>query len=115
MALHPLWSTARIAVLLAIGAVPVTVHGQVYKCTDGTGTTTYSDLPCTRDSKPLEIPGAATSAATDPAMCAQLRDELNRLATGENTGTRPSKRGTSLQKQYESRCVGISRTAPEKQ
>jgi hypothetical protein len=112
MSLHPLWSAVRIAVLLAIGAAPVTLHGQVYKCTDGTGTTTYSDIPCTRDSKPLKIPDAATNAATDPAMCAQLRDELNRLAAGEKSGTGPSKRRTSLQKQYESRCVGISRTAP---
>ena len=103
------------AMLLAIGVVAPTVHGQVYKCTDGTGKTAYSDTPCAHDSKPLKLPDATAKPATDPAMCAQLRDELNRLAAAEKSGTGPSKRRVSLQKQYASRCIGISRTAPEKQ
>jgi hypothetical protein len=101
------------AVALAVGAAASTVHGQVYKCTDGAGHTTYSDAPCARDSKPLAVPNAGAASATDPAMCAQLQDELDRLAAGEKSGAGPSKRRTALQKQYETRCVGISRTAPE--
>ena len=100
---------------------------QVYKCTDATGRTSYGDAPCAQGQKPLAIPndpaplGAASPAkgASAPAggtpleVCAQMLDELNRLAAiRERTGTAPTSRAKSLTRQYEARCVGISRAGP---
>jgi hypothetical protein len=114
MPLHSLRFVTSMAVALAIGAAAPTAHSQVHKCTDGAGKTTYSDTPCTRGSKPLNIPNAASETAPDSTVCAQLEDEMNRLAASEKRGTGPSKRRITLHKQYESRCIGISRVPPEK-
>ena len=89
---------------------------QVYKCTDAAGRTSYSDSPCERGGKPLAIPNERASPAPDSTVCAQLLDELNRLAAERERSKAPSSsRARALTRQYESRCVGISRTpAPAK-
>jgi len=95
-------------------------HGQVYKCSDSTGKTTYSDVPCGSGSKPLKLPDEPNRSSTNPNMCAQLLDETHRLAA---EAERNAKRGRTesassvshrqaLTKQYETRCVGISRSEP---
>ena len=114
MPLPSLRFAAALAVAAAVGATPAISQGQVYKCADSAGRTTYSDTPCTRGSKPIDIPNAATASAADSTVCTQLQDEMNRLAAGEKKGNGPSKRRTALHKQYESRCAGISR-APRDQ
>jgi hypothetical protein len=93
-------------------------HGQVYKCTDGAGKTTYSDAPCAPASKPLKLPGDAKATATDPNVCAQLLDETQRLAAeadrdaqrGRKESASSAKRRRALTEQYEARCVGITRS-----
>lgn len=104
----------RMAAALAIAAAAAVAHGQVYKCSDGDGKTTYSDTPCAHGSKPLAIPNDPAPAATTGTVCAQMKDELARLAAGERSGSPPSSRRVSLHKQYAARCVGISRSPPEK-
>ena len=95
-------------------------HGQVYKCTDGTGKTTYSDWPCGSGSKPLKLPDDTKTSTTNPNMCAQLQDETQRLATeaernakrGRAESPRSLNHRRALTKQYETRCVGIARSEP---
>ena len=111
----------KIAVAFAICTTASIVHGQVYKCTDGTGKTTYADAPCASGSKPLKLPSDARGNATDPNMCAQLLDETRRLAAeadrdakrGRTESTNNAKRRQSVTRQYEARCVGIARSAPK--
>ena len=106
------------AVAFAICTTASIVHGQVYKCTDGAGKTTYSDAPCASGSKPLKLPDDAKGSATDPNMCAQLLDETRRLAAeadrdakrGRTESTNSAKRRQALTRQYEARCIGISRS-----
>jgi hypothetical protein len=115
-----------LAVLL-IAAWSGAAGAQVYKCNDGTGKTTYSDSPCAQNQKPLAIPNnpaplgsaapataaSAATGGTPPEVCAQMLDELNRLAAiRERTGTAPNQRAKSLTRQYEARCVGVSRAGP---
>ena len=108
----------RMAVAFAICTTVSIAHGQVYKCTDGSGKATYSDAPCDSGSKPLKLPNDAKGNATDPNMCAQLLDETRRLA-GE--APRDAKRGRmestkrrqALTRQYEARCAGITRSEPK--
>jgi hypothetical protein len=104
----------RIAGVFAIVAAASLAHAQVYKCADGDGKTTYSDTPCARGSKPLAIPNDPAPAATTGTVCAQMKDELDRLASSERSGSAPSSRRVSLHKQYAARCVGIARSPPEK-
>jgi len=70
------------ALALAICTTASIAHGQVYKCTDSAGKTTYADAACDSSGKPLKLPSDATGAATDPHVCAQLLDETHRLAAG---------------------------------
>ena len=91
-------------------------HGQVYKCTDGAGKTTYSDAPCGSGSKPLKLPDDTKGSNTNPNVCAQLLDETQRLAAeaernakrGRTESSRSVNRRQTLTKQYEIRCVGIA-------
>ena len=76
--------------------------------------------PCDGKSKPLKLEDDARKTATDPGMCAQLEDELRRLAAESARGTERGhpessaslKRRGKLTRQYEARCVGIARAAP---
>ena len=105
------------ALLLAFGFASSVAQAAVYKCTDAAGKTTYSDLPCDSGSKPLKL-GDSKASATDPHMCEQLLDELNRLAAeadrsakaGHPQSASSTNRRKALTKQYETRCVGISRS-----
>jgi len=107
----------RVALLLAFGAAISVAQAAVYKCTDTAGKTTYSDLPCGSDSKPLKL-GDTKGNPTDPHMCEQLLDELNRLAAEADRGAKAGRaqspssmnRRKALTKQYETRCIGISRS-----
>jgi hypothetical protein len=101
--------------------VATVAHGQVYKCANDDGRTTYSDAPCDSRGKPLRLPNDSKRNATDPNMCAQLLDETHRLAAeaereAHRSGTAGSgnaKRRQALTKQYEARCAGIARSAPQ--
>jgi hypothetical protein len=95
-------------------------HGQVYKCTDGAGKTTYSDAPCGSGSKLLKLPDETKGSNTNPNVCAQLLDETQRLAAeaernakrGRTESSRSVNRRQELTKQYETRCVGITHSEP---
>lgn len=109
------------AVAFAIGTIVSIAHGQVYKCADSPGKTTYSDTPCDSGSRPLKLPNDAKGNATDPNMCAQLLDETRRLAAesdrdarrGRTESTSSAKRRQTVTRQYEVRCVGIARSEPK--
>ena len=109
----PLRLAACVAVALGLGAAASIAHGQVYKCADAAGKTTYSDSPCARGAKPLAIPNDAPGVPAGSSVCVQLQDELNRLAANEANRQTPSKRRRALHRQYEARCVGISRSPPD--
>jgi hypothetical protein len=106
------------AVAFAICTMGSIAHGQVYKCTDGTGKTTYADAPCDSGSKPLKIPNDAVGNAAGPGVCAQLQDERRRLAAeadrnakrGRAESADSAKRRQALTRTYEARCIGISRS-----
>jgi hypothetical protein len=99
------------ASVLAAGAAPVAA--QVYKCTDVAGKTTYADSPCARNDKPLAIANPSAVPGTGNTACSELLDELNRLAAiSERNRMPPTQRAKALTKQYEARCVGISRAGP---
>ena len=110
----------KIAVAFFICTAASIVHGQVYKCTDGAGKTTYSDAPCDAGSKPLKLPDEANRSNTNPNVCAQLLDETQRLAAeaernakrGRAESPRSLNHRQALTKQYETRCVGIARSEP---
>jgi hypothetical protein len=107
-----------VALVVACAAAISVAHAAVYKCQDSGGKTTYSDLPCGSGAKPLTLSDDSKANATDPHMCAQLLDELNRLAaeadraakTGHAQSASSTNRRKALTKQYEARCVGISRS-----
>ena len=102
---------AAMAVAGAVGATATAAQAQIYKCTDDAGKTSYSDTPCVRGGKPLDIPAAPPQAGKSSTVCAQLLDELHRLATASERGkTGPSKRASALTREYEARCVGIARS-----
>jgi len=103
---------AWLAVALLLGAASPLAHGQVYKCTGADGKTAYSDTPCARGSKPLAIPNDAPTVPAGSSVCAQMQDELNRLAASEANRKAPSQRRSALYRQYAARCVGISRAPP---
>ena len=108
----------NLAVAFAICATVSIAHAAVYKCKDSAGKTTYSDIPCDSGSKPLKLPDPTKGNGTDPHMCEQLLDETNRLATeadrnakaGRTQSSASANRRKALTKQYEARCVGISRS-----
>ena len=110
----------KMAVAFVICTTASIAHGQVYKCTDGTGKTTYSDVPCGAGSKPLKLPDEANRSNTNPNVCAQLLDETQRLAAeaernakrGRAESARSLNHRQALTKQYETRCVGIVRSEP---
>ena len=119
---HPLLCTTRVAVALAISATVSVAHGQVYKCTDASGKTTYADAPCDSGSKPLKLPNNDQNGnAMAPNACAQLLDETHRLAAdadrdakrGRTESTRSAKHRQALTRQYEARCAGIARSEPK--
>jgi hypothetical protein len=118
---RPLRCTTKRAIAFAICTTASIAHGQVYKCTDDTGKTTYSDAPCDSGSKPLKLPDDSKGKATNPNVCAQLLDETRRLAAeadrdakrGGTEGIHSAKRRQALTRQYEARCVGIARSEPK--
>ena len=111
----------KIAVAFAICTMASIAQGQVYKCTDGNGKTTYADAPCDSGSKPLKIPNDAVGNAGGPGVCAQLQDERRRLAAeadrnakrGRAESADSKKRRQSLTTTYAARCIGISRSVPD--
>jgi hypothetical protein len=103
-----------LALALALATAAPLARAQVYKCQDASGRTTYTDAPCARGARPLAIPDGAPALARGSSVCAQLDDELNRLAAAEAGRKSPSSRRVTLQRQYEARCIGISRSPPTK-
>lgn len=111
-----LTTNLTLAVTICLGAS--LAYADVYKCKDGAGKTAYSDIPCDTGSKPLELTDPTKGDGTDPHMCEQLLDETNRLASeadrnakrGRAESTSSANRRKALNKQYEARCVGISRS-----
>jgi len=108
--------------LLAIVAAlaPPEAHAQIYKCTDATGKTAYADAPCDSAARPLKLQDDAKALSTSPTACAQLQDEMQRLAAeadraakrGHPESAQSAKRRQSLTRQYEARCIGIHRAPP---
>jgi len=111
----------KMAVALAIGAHATLAGAQVYKCKDAAGRTIYGDTPCDSTSKPLRLADPGKASTTDPQMCAQLLDELNRFAAdvdrnaqrGRPESAPSAKRREGLTRQYEARCVGMARSEPK--
>ncbi len=111
----------KLAVAFAVCTMISVAHGQVYKCTDGTGKTTYSDAPCDSGNKPLKLLHDANGTSANPNVCAQLLDETRRLAAeadrdvkrGRTESPHSVKRRQALARQYETRCVGIARSEPK--
>lgn len=110
----------KMAVAFVIAVTASIAQGQVYKCADGSGVTTYSDVPCASGSKPYKLSDEPNRSSSNPNVCAQLLDETQRLAA---EAERNAKRGRAesakslnhrqaLTKQYETRCVGITRSEP---
>jgi hypothetical protein len=105
----------------AIGTTVSIAHGQVYKCTDSSGKTTYSDSACDNSAKPLKLPDDPKGNTTNPHMCAQLQDEAQRLAAeadrdakrGRTESTDSAMRRKAVTARYEARCAGISRSEPK--
>ena len=106
-------------VALAMLAAATVASGQVYKCTDTTGKTTYCDAACDAAAKPLTLPPDTKGNSTNPNMCAQLLDETHRLdAEAERDAKRGraesadhAKQRQSMTKRYGERCAGIARSA----
>lgn len=110
------------AAAIAFWVLAFPTHAQVYKCTDASGNTTYGDAPCDAAAKPHKLPGEPTKGAgTNPRVCDQLLDETRRLADeadlavkrGGKESAEHLQRREKLTKQYEQRCVGISRSVPK--
>ena len=103
---------------LAIFAVAPLASGQVYKCTDASGNTTYSGAPCDAAAKPFKLPEDPKANPTNPHMCAQMLDETRRL---DAEADRDAKRGRAesadhaaqrkkMKKRYSERCMGVTRS-----
>jgi hypothetical protein len=113
-------STRRLMrLLLALGmfvAAPV-ASGQVYKCTDAQGRTTYSGTACDNGAKPLKLAEDPKSNNTSPTMCAQLLDETHRLDAEADRDAKKGKpetadhkeRRQNMTRRYSERCAGIAR------
>ena len=107
---------------IAVSALLSAAQAQVYKCTDASGKTTYGDAPCDGAAKPHKLPAEPTKGpATNPRVCDQLLDETRRLADeadlavkrGGKESAQHFQNREKLTKQYEQRCVGISRSVPK--
>ena len=90
-------------------------HGEVYRCTDASGRTTYGDAPCARGGAALKVPESRTAGFGDATVCAQLKDEMRRLdadahRAGKAAKKDDSKRRQKLDAQYERRCASIHRS-----
>jgi Domain of unknown function (DUF4124) len=117
---EPPGCATKMAIAFVICTMASFAHGQVYKCTDGTGKTTYADVPCGSGTKPLKLPDEPNRSTTNPNVCAQLLDETQRLAAeaernakrGRAESSRSLNHRQALTKQYETRCVGIARSEP---
>jgi hypothetical protein len=102
---------------MAFFATASAAWGQVYKCTDASGKTTYSDAACDNAAKPLKLPEDTRGNNTSPHMCAQLLDETRRLDAeadrdakrGRPESTDHKERRQKMTKRYSERCAGISR------
>ena len=113
----PLCYSVKGVIAFAICAVATMAHGQVYKCIDSAGNTSYSNAPCGSGSKLLKVPNDAAASVTGPTVCPQLLDETRRLATeadraakrGQAESTGIGKRRRVLTQEYERRCVAITR------
>ena len=110
------------AAVIAASVLTFTADAQVYKCTDAAGKTTYGDAPCDAAARPHKLPAEPTKgAATNPRVCDQLLDETRRLGDeadlavkrGGKESAEHLQRREKLTKQYEQRCIGISRSAPK--
>ena len=112
----------QMIVALTLFATAALASGQVYKCTDATGKTTYADAPCDAAAQPHKLPEdpVRSNTTTNPHMCAQLLDETRRLdAETERDAKRDraetaehAKQRQTMAKRYSERCVGIARSAP---
>jgi hypothetical protein len=107
-------------VALALFATASVASGQVYKCTDASGKTTYSGTACDNAARPLKLAEDPKQNNTSPHMCAQLLDETRRL---DAEADRDAKRGRTesaehkeqrqkMAKRYGERCAGITRAGP---
>jgi hypothetical protein len=104
-------------IALAILAISSVAWGQVYKCTDASGKTTYSDTACDNAAKPLKLPEDPKANNTSPHMCAQLLDETRRLDAeadrdakkGKPESAEHKERRQKMNKRYSERCAGIAR------
>ena len=110
------------AAAMALTTVASNADGQVYKCTDASGKTTYGDTACDAAAIPHKLPSEPTKGTgTNPRVCEQLLDETRRLAQeAERTVSRGGKesaesalRRQKVTKQYEQRCASISRSEPK--
>ena len=118
MTMRPRQCALNLTIAFALSAAAPIAHGQVYKCTDAAGKTTYADAPCAAGSKPLKLPDDGRKTPTDPNMCAQLKDETQRLAAeaernaqrGRPESAGSAKRRNKINDQYAARCVGIARS-----
>ena len=104
---------------MALWTLIPAAQGQVYKCTDPAGKTVYSDTACDASAVPHKLPNEPMKGSgTNPRVCDQLLDETRRLAQeAERTVARGGKesaeslqRRQKVNRQYEQRCVSISRT-----
>ena len=115
---RPARSFIRIFLAVGLCATASLAHAQVYKCRDAAGKTIYADAPCARGGKSLKLPNDAAGARTGNTACAQLLDERKRLAAeadrnakrGQTESASSAKRRQALTRQYERRCIGISRS-----
>ena len=107
------------AAAMALLTIASAAHAQVYKCTDASGKTSYSDTACDAAAIPHKLPSEPTKGTgTSPRVCEQLLDETRRLAQeAERTVSRGGKesaesaqRRRKVTKQYEQRCASISRS-----
>jgi hypothetical protein len=103
----------------ALAACAVAAQGQVYKCADASGGTTYADAPCVSGGKPLQLQPDAAGSAANATACEQLLDETRRLAAeadrdarrGRPKNAANAKRHRALTAQYQRRCAGIGRSS----
>jgi hypothetical protein len=102
---------------IALFATASVAWGQVYKCTDASGKTTYSDAACDNAAKPLKLAEDPKANNTSPHMCAQLLDETRRLDAEVDRDAKKGKPESAehkaqrqkMNKRYSERCVGIAR------
>lgn len=110
-------TAVRLIVGAGLYAAASLAGAQVYKCQDATGRTIYADAPCDAKGKPMHLQDPTWRSGTDPNVCFQLLDELNRLADevkrneqrGRKESSSSATRRRDLTQQYETRCVGVSR------